>query len=340
METKEILKKLCTECGISGREKEMLDIVRELLEDTGAEISLLPTGTVLARMGNKNAGYHIMLDAHMDRIGLIVTYIDEKGFLAASPVGGVDLRALAGSAVVVRGKEDITGVVCTLPPHLSKDSGLTRDNIHIDTGLDPEEVKKLVSPGDSVIVMSKFREMAGNAVAVSALDNRAGCAVLIRCAELLCDLPEDIRVTLVFSSQEETNESGARTAAYELLPDEAVVVDVGFAKQDGVPAGVSGKMGGGPIITISPVLSRAVTKGLEEAAAGLGIPVDHEVSGGRSGTNADGISVTGRGIPCGLISVPEKNMHTQAEMVCVEDIDRTAEIIAAYIRKKGEPVNG
>ena len=124
----------------------------------------------------------------MDRIGLVVTYINDEGFIKAEPVGGIDLRTLQSSAVKVLGKETILGVICTMPPHLSKnDDELSKDKIWIDTGLSADKVKELVSLGDTVIVCSEFRELLNNQVAVSALYNRAGCAVLVKCAEHLKD---------------------------------------------------------------------------------------------------------------------------------------------------------
>lgn len=332
MRTRKIVKKLCLECGISGREQEMLEVIRELCGTFAEDIRMLPTGTIVVSLGRKDAQRHIMLDAHIDRIGLIVTYIDDNGFIKAEPVGGMDLRALAGTVVTVQGTEAVTGVICTLPPHLvKKEDGMTRDMIWIDTGLSAEQVRRIVKPGDTALVRSTFRELLNRQVAVSALDNRAGCAVLIRCAQLLDQKLRHTRVSLVFSSQEETNESGAKTAAFLLQPDEAIVVDVGFARQDGVPASQSGAMGKGPIFSIAPVLSRRLTDALMETADRLDISYDYEVDGGNTGTNADGIAVTGSGIPCAVISVPEKNMHTQTETVSLDDIDSTAAVIAEYI---------
>ena len=332
MKTRKLLKKLCAECAVSGRENEMLGIITELTEKYAYEIKELPTGTIFAELGDRKAKRHIMLDAHIDRIGLVITYINDEGFLKAEPVGGMDMRALAGTVVRVLGREDVTGVICTLPPHLiDKEEGFTRDKIWIDTGLSPDRVKELVSIGDTAVVKSTFRELIGDKVAVSALDNRAGCAVIIKCAELVSRKLRDVRLSLVFSSQEETNESGAKTAAFLLEPDEAIVVDVGFAKQSGVPGHLSGELGKGPIISIAPSLSRKMTDSLISSAKELGVSFDYEVDGSTTGTNADGISITKGGIPCAVISVPEKNMHTQTEMVSIDDIENTAAVIAGYI---------
>ena len=357
METKEILKTICTEKGISGRENELYDTMTELFDGI-ARIRKKPNGTIIAEIGDNSSEYHIMFDAHIDRIGLSVTYIDDNGFIKAEPVGGIDLRALPTSAVIIKStsklkttmqnsdgtfgtynaetNEDIMGIVCAMPPHLTKkEEGLSRDNIWIDTGLSADVVKGMVNLGDSVIVKSEFREMLNHMVTVSALDNRAGCAALIKCAELLQGKDLPCRVSLVFSSQEETNESGAKTAAFELSPDEAIVVDVGFAKQEGVPNEKSGAIGCGPIISIAPVLSKVISDTLTEIAGELNIKCDYEVDGGGTGTNADGIAVSKGGVPCGVLSIPEKNMHTQTETVSIDDIDSVAKILVEYALRGG-----
>ena len=332
---KEILKKLCIDKGVSGSENEMLDVIKELVGDF-VEVSADDMGDILVTMGDKNADKHIMLDAHMDRIGLIVTYINENGFIKAEPVGGIDLRILQSSAVKVLAKENILGVICTMPPHLSKnDDELSRDKIWIDTGLSADEVKNLVSLGDKIIVCSEFRELLNHQVAVSALDNRAGCAVLVKCAELLKNKDLPCRLSLVFSVQEETSELGAGISAYSLEPDEAVVIDVGFAKQDGVPDEKSGKIGCGAIISISPVLSKKVTDKIKDIAKRLDMECDYEVCGGSTGTNADKISSSRGGIMTGCISIPEKNMHTQVEVVSLDDMEKIAELLAVYVQEGG-----
>ena len=332
---KEILKKLCIDKGVSGSETEMLDVIKELVGEF-AEVSADGMGDILVTMGDKNADKHIMLDAHIDRIGLVVTYINENGFIKAEPVGGIDLRTLQSSAVKVLGKENILGVICTMPPHLSKnDDELSKDKIWIDTGLSADEVKNLVSLGDKIIVCSEFRELLNNQVAVSALDNRAGCAVLVKCAELLKDKNLPCRLSLVFSVQEEISELGAGISAYSLEPDEAIVVDVGFAKQDGVSDEKSGKIGCGAIISISPVLSKKVTDKIKDIAKRLDMECDYEVCGGATGTNADKISSSRGGIMTGCISIPEKNMHTQVEVVSLDDMEKIAELLSIYVQEGG-----
>ena len=221
------------------------------------------------------------------------------------------------------------------PIYPKNDDELSKDKIWIDTGLSADEVKNLVSLGDKIIVCSEFRELLNNQVAVSALDNRAGCAVLVKCAELLKNKDIPCRLSLVFSVQEETSELGAGISAYSLEPDEAVVIDVGFAKQDGVQKEKSGKIGGGAIISISPVLSKKVTDKIKDIAKRLDMECDYEVCGGSTGTNADKISSSRGGVMTGCLSIPEKNMHTQVEVVSLDDMEKMAELLSVYVQEGG-----
>lgn len=335
---KSILSKLCGGDGISGCEEEMFSIACELLGKY-TEVRQDINGNIIAEMGDKNADKHIMLDAHIDRIGLIVTYINDEGFIKAEPVGGIDLRTLQSSAVTVIGKEKILGVICTTPPHLSKDDEkLSCDKIWIDTGLPAEKIKKWVSLGDSIIVYSELRELLNDRIAVSALDNRAGCAVLIKCAELLSKKEIPCRLSIVLSAQEETNELGAKTSAFAISPDEAVIVDVGFAHQNGVPDEKSGALGCGGLITIAPALSRAVTDKLIEISKEMGLECDYEVCGGTTGTNADAIASARNGVACGIISIPERNMHTQVEVIDLKDAENIAQLLAKFVLGNGSDV--
>lgn len=334
---KETIIKLLAANGVSGDEDSACVVAAEILKEYGTVI-YRENGSVVLTMGDNTSDKHIMLDAHIDRIGLIVTYIDESGFIKASPCGGVDMRTLPSSAVTVLGKEKITGVICTFPPHLIKnDDGdaISKDKIWIDTGLSAEKVKSLVSLGDRIILYSEPKELINNRVASAALDNRAGCAALVETARLLKDKELPCRLSIVLSSQEETGELGAKTAAFALKPTEAVIVDVGFAKQSGVPEEMSGKFGCGGIISIAPVLSKKVTNRLIEISKQLGCECDYEVDGDMTGTNADSIAGSRGGVPCGVLSIPERYMHTQVEVVSLDDIESVAKILAKYVENGG-----
>lgn len=334
---KEILTKFLLADGVSGDEASICKTAEKILSEFG-EVTLRENGSIILTMGDKSNDKHIMLDAHIDRIGLIVTYIDDRGFIKASPCGGMDMRTLPSSAVTVLGKENITGVICTFPPHLIKnDSGdaITKDKIWIDTGLPVEKVKNLVELGDRIIVRSEPKELLNNRIASAALDNRASCAALVETARLLKDKKLPCRLSIVLSSQEETGELGAKTAAFALEPTEAVIVDVGFAKQVGVPDEMSGKFGCGGIISIAPVLSRKVTNKLIEISKSFGLECEYEVDGGTTGTNADAVAGSRGGVPCGVLSIPERYMHTQVEVVSLDDIASVAKILAKYVEDGG-----
>ena len=137
------------------------------------------------------------------------------------------------------------------------------------------------------------------------------------------------------SSREETGEQGAETAAYSCDPTEAIVVDVSFAVQPGVPESKSGKLAGGPMLGMAPSLSREMGNVLEALAKENGIPFQYEVMGGEAGTNADAIGVSRAGVRCAMLSIPQRNMHTPAEIVDLQDLEHTAQMIAAYVRRMG-----
>lgn len=334
---KQTLIKLLTADGVSGDEYDVCAVAEEMLKEYGT-VRYTKNGSVILTMGDELSDKHIMLDAHIDRIGLIVTYIDENGFIKASPCGGMDMRTLPSSAVTVLGKEKITGVICTFPPHLIKnDDGdaVTKDKIWIDTGLFAQKLKSLVNLGDRIVLYSEPKELINNRIASAGLDNRAGCTALIETARLLKDKKLPCKLSIVLSSQEETGELGAKTAAFALEPTEAIIVDVGFAKQSGVPEEMSGKFGCGGIISIAPVLSRKVTNRLIQISKELGYDCDYEVDGSTTGTNADSIAGSRGGVPCGVLSIPERYMHTQVEVVSLDDIESTARILAKYVEDGG-----
>lgn len=333
----EMLFRLCSAPGAAGREDGAAQVAAELL-------SFLPNvktdtlGSVVASFGNPEAKPHILLDAHLDQIGMLVTSVDEKGFLKVARNGGMDRRVLPGSRVVVYGKETLNGIVCCLPPHLT-DGGEDKvpdiTEMAVDVGLTKEEADELVQPGDMVLLPGEPRRLLGSRVTGAALDDRAGCAALIRCAQLLQDASLSCRVTVLLSTREEVGSQGAETAAFREEPDMAIAVDVSFAEQPGVPAHKCGKLSEGPMIGVSPVLDKNITETLKRLAKENEIPFQLEVMGGTTGTNADEINVSRSGVPCGLVSIPQRNMHTPAEICDLKDIENVAQLLAAFIREVG-----
>lgn len=333
----EMLFRLCSAPGAAGREDGAAQVAAEMLSFL-PNVKIDTLGSVVASFGNPESKRHILLDAHLDQIGMLVTSVDENGFLKVARDGGMDRRVLPGSRVVVYGKETLNGIVCCLPPHLTdggEDHVPDITEMAVDVGLTKEEANELVQPGDVVLLPGEPRRLLGSRVTGAALDDRAGCAALIRCAQLLQETTLSCRVTVLLSTREEVGSQGAETAAFREEPDMAIAVDVSFADQPGVPAHKCGKLSEGPMIGVSPVLDKNITETLKRLAKENEIPFQLEVMGGTTGTNADEINVTRGGVPCGLVSIPQRNMHTPAEICDLKDIENVARLLAAFIREVG-----
>lgn len=333
---KNLLFNLCSANGISGEEGSVCEVAKKVL-DTYAEVEYDINGNLIAQFGKLDAKYSIMLDAHIDQIGLIVTHIDDSGFVKAAPCGGIDRRVLQAERFYVLGKKPILCVCCSTPPHLSagnEEKALTSDNLWFDTGIKGEKLKKLVSLGDRIVFATEPAELRNNRVTSKALDNRAGVAAVMYCGDLLKNKELNCKVIISLSIREEVNMLGARTASFKYYPNEAVAVDVSFAKQSGVPAEKSGIIDEGPMIGISPVLDRDISNKLISAACVKKMKYQCEVMGGSTGTNADVIAATRGGIRTGLVSIPLRSMHTGAEVISLNDVAAVGELLAEYISER------
>ncbi len=326
---KQMLKELSEADGLSG-----------VYDAVAIAESYLSKYAVVRREGNNLIGeikgktdYTVMLDAHIDEIGLVVTSVN-NGFLKVSNVGGIDRRMLAGMKVTVHGKEKVRGVFCSTPPHLDKSDNVKNiEDMYIDTGLG-DKASDLVSVGDRITFEQSFESLMGTKVTGKALDNRAGCVALIRCAELLKGKELPCNVLILLSDAEEIGGMGAKTKAFANFPDEAVAVDVSFGNAPDIESEKTGTLGDGAMLGISPLLSKCVTDGLKNAAQNGGYKFQYEVMGGKTGTNADHIALTRSGVKTGLLSIPLRNMHTPVEVVDIADVESVANILAEYIFAK------
>lgn len=338
MNTKELIFELCSAMGVSGREDPALSVAEKFLSDFADDIKI-SNGSLTAVCGNKNSDKTILLDAHIDRIGFMVTEINEDGFVKVSPCGGIDARTLADTVLCLQNNTDVTGVVCCMPPHLSdgkEDKAVPTDKIWVDFGLTYDEVKKVISFGDMLTFASKPANLLNDRVVAPCLDNRCGVASLIKCAELLKDTETGYKVVILLSSQEETFGTGAKTGAFAVDADESIVVDVSFAAQPDISGFYSSvELDKGPMICISSILNKEMSKSLENIAENKNIPYQFEPIAGRTGTNADHITISGKGVKTAVVSIPQRYMHTQNEVISVNDVDNTAKLIAEYIKCGG-----
>ncbi len=332
-----LLEELCSVKSVSGREENISKYIQDEIGGLADSVGIDKNGNVIARIHGSGSGLrkNIMLDAHIDQIGFIVTYINDEGFLKVGSCGGMDYRIVQDTRFkVLTDSGEITAVACCMPPHLSdggEDKAPAADDIYLDTGLSVKRVRELVRVGDTVAFDISPTLLLNDRFTCCSTDNRAGCAVLFRVAQLIKGSPIADDVTLAFTVQEETFGKGASAAAYTVQPDAAIAVDVSFAASKGVSPAESGKLGGGGMVCISPVLSREMSDKLTAVAREKGIPCQFEVTGGLTGTNADKISVSRSGVPTAVVSVPQSSMHTSAEIVAAEDIENTARLIFEYL---------
>lgn len=331
-ELKKMILTLAEANGTSGAENEIFDRIIDFLPKS-ASVEKDKFGNLIATISGDGKTY--LLDAHSDRIGLVVTSVEDGGFLHVAKCGGMDARVLAAQDVTIWGKEPVYGVITSTPPHLASGEdgkkAVDFDNILIDTGMSKENAEKLISLGDRVTVRCPSGELLNDRIFGAALDDRAGCAVIIRAAELIEKAEKHPTVKLLFSVQEETGGDGAVTGSFNLTADEGIAVDVSFAEAPDMSAKKSGKLGKGPMIGIAPVLSYEMSQKLKETANKKNIPYQLEIMGDSTGTNADDIAVSRGGIKTALISIPQRNMHTGVEVIDVKDVEKSAELIAEYI---------
>lgn len=296
------------------------------------------------RMGNLVApvvpaqpgGIHLMMEAHLDEIGFTVTAIDDDGFLRVSRVGGPDLRVLPGQEVTVFGREQLFGVFCCTPPHLSKAEDRRKppeaDRLAVDIGLDRQHAVERVAPGDPVILRREPAELLGGRLTGKALDDRAGVVAVLRALELLGDEKPSCGLTVLFCLGEELGERGAKTAAFAVAPTHALIVDVSHALTPDAKPEECGRLGKGPMIGVSPVLDAECTARLHALAKEEGIPFQTEAMAGATGTDGDVVSIAGSGVRTALVSIPQRYMHTAAEVIEYADVENTARLMASYVR--------
>ncbi len=329
----DLLKTLCPATGVSGDEGDAAKTAEQLLSPLGRVVHT-PLGSVLCHVPPARAGLpRVMLAAHLDQVGLIVTRITDKGFLKVAACGGPDRRTLAGARVTVHTAScKLPGVVAAMPPHLSDGKTKTAkpEELAVDIGLSAGAAREKVALGDRITLDGALEPLFADRICSAALDDRAGCAAVIRAAELL-KKNEKAEIIVALVSQEEVGSSGAATSAFAVAPDFAVVVDVSMGLTPDEKAEACGEMGKGPMIGVAPFLDRRLSRLLTDTAKRANIPWQLEVMSSRTGTDADAIAVSGRGVRTALVSIPLRFMHTPGEVVALCDVENTARLIAETV---------
>jgi endoglucanase len=299
-----------------------------------------PCAIVAPRRGQARDARRLLVMGHIDEIGLIVTHVDDEGYLWFREVGGWDPQILVGQRVVLDTREGpVTGVVGRKPIHLLRDEDRKKvaevKDMHIDIGArDGEEARRMVRIGDVAVIDADPVELPNGRLVSRALDNRLGSFVALEAARLVAEAKgARWELAAVAAVQEETTFGGSRTSAFSLQPDAALVVDVTHATDaPGVDVKTAGKheLGSGPVISRGSTLNETVFELLHAAGEEEGIPFTVEASARATGTDADAVHLSRGGVPTGLVSIPLRYMHSPVELVQVEDVHACARLIAAF----------
>lgn len=333
MNIKGTLFKLSETSGVSGDETNVSELALGMLKQYCPD-ARITNGNVIGNFGKfKEELPLLVLDAHIDQIGMIVTYITDDGFVKIGNIGGIDRRLLPAQPVVIHGKKDVKGVICSVPPHLTSNGKevLSFDDTAIDTGMTKSELDEIISLGDTITFDVKCHELLNSRVTGGAFDDRSGIVSILYALECLKDKKTAYNVTVIFSSQEELGERGAKIGAFEINPDIALAVDVSFAYAQGEDENKCGYLGKGAMIGVSPSLSRKISDKLINTAKENNIPYQIEVMNGLTSTNADRYAVNREGAEVCTVSIPLRNMHTPVEVIDLKDVELTGKLIAEFI---------
>ena len=284
----------------------------------------------------------VLLAGHIDEIGVMITHIDETGYLWFAGVGGWDTQVLVGQRVRLLGRQgDVIGVIGRRPIHLLKgderEHAAKIEDLWIDIGVDSRaDAQELVRVGSVGVIDGPIYDLPNRRLVSRGLDNRIGAFVVVEALRLLAEERPQATVAAAATSQEEVGDFvGARTAAYSFEPHAAIAVDVTHAtdqpdsnkKRHG-----DVRLGGGPVIERGSTNSPVVFEMLLDTAERSGIPYQLGVSPSTTGTEADAIHVSRSGVATAVVSVPNRYMHSPNEMVQLDDVENTARLIAAFVR--------
>lgn len=337
-----LLKRLTEASGVSGNEREVRSIIIDEIKDFVDDLKVDKLGNIIVFKEGKKNSKKLMITAHMDEVGLMVTDIDDKGFIKFTTVGGIDKRILVSKPVIV-GDNKIPGVIGSKPIHLQKkgerDKAIEIDNLYIDIGVDSkEEALKLVKIGDYVAFDSKYVEFGNNLVKAKALDNRVGCSLLI---ELIKEV-KDKSFYGVFTVMEEIGLRGAGPAAYAVEPDISIILegtlcyDIPEIDSHLVPTYINN----GPAISLidrTTVFNKELREKIVEIAKLNNIPYQYRKSS-MGGNDSGKIHITKEGSITATISVPCRNIHSPSSVMSKKDYENTFKLLKSILMayEKGE----
>lgn len=335
-----IIRKLSDLRGASGHEYRINKEIAAMFEPYCDSVKIDALGSVIAYRSCKKANApKIMLEAHMDEIGLTVNSISDEGFIYFSNLGGVDQRILPSLEVTVHGTRDIEGVI-GMPPSVTgdPDKSFKARDLAVDTGLTADEVKRIVSVGDSITLPQSVGELLGGQISLKTMDDRASVAAILKVMDNIKECELNCDVYAVAAVQEEVGCRGGKTTSFGIMPDMAIAIDVthGITPDNSDNAIETGS---GTAMSKGPNIHPKLVERLEMTAKAHSVPYNIEIDGGATGTDAWEIQVSGRGIPVALMSIPLKYMHTSVETAAISDIENTAEVITEFVKELEEDIS-
>ena len=342
MSVPDVLRRLLTAPGPSGYEQAPAAVFREACAEF-AEVTQDSVGSTVGRVVGTAGGPVLAIVGHIDEIGLIVHHIDDDGYLWFTNIGGWDPVILVGQRLeIITRNGPVVGVVGKKPIHLLNEEERRKapelKHLHIDIGAkDGDDARSLVRVGDVAVIVGEPVELPNDRLISRSMDNRIGCYVAYEAARLVAEAggaPGD--VCAVAASQEEITFAGARTTAFSLQPDLAIVVDVTFATDapDTNEKEVGRhRFGSGPVLQRGATLHPQIFELMHGAGEAEEIPFTVTASARATGTDADAIHISRAGVPTGVVSVPLRYMHTPVEMVQLDDVSNAARLIAAFAQR-------
>ena len=337
MNGKELLKSMIENTGVSGFEAPVAGLIQELFKPYTKDIRSDALGNIIAKVTGTGEGTKpkIMLAGHMDEIGLMVTKIDDKGFLHVTQIGGFDQRTLPAQEVWVHGKKTLLGFVVAKPPHLlspeERKKTVPLSELLIDIGFSAEKAKELVQVGDLITLKRSMQELQNDWLAGKAMDDRAGVMVMLECLEELKKLKHIADVYAVATVQEEVGMRGAITSTFGIMPDIGIAIDVCHGRMPAVPDYNTSPMGGGPSIAMGPNVHPKVLALIKKVAKENRIPISLSPAPGATGTDAWMMQITQSGVATAVVSIPLRYMHTAVETLSYSDIQQSGKLLAYLI---------
>jgi endoglucanase len=339
-DSKRFLEDLLNTPGVAGFEQPVQAVVRDRLRGACDEARTDVAGNVIAGR-NAGAPFRVLLDGHVDEIGLMVNHVDEKGFINFVSVGGVNAALTQGDRVTIHDERgDVPGVIGVKPIHLidPEDRGKVKAKFEqqwIDIGAkDRKDALRVVAIGDSITFDVKMVELRNGLVSCRGMDDRVGVFCVVEAMRRLKGQKLGLALFVCSSVQEELGLKGARVSAFGIDPHVGIAVDVGFASDfPDVDKKVLGDiaLGKGPIIARGPTYNPVLVRLIEATAKKKRIPYQVQADPGRGGTNAAAFQLNRAGAAAGLVSVPNRYMHSCAEVVSLEDLDNVVELLAQTV---------